>query len=100
MKLYHVTTQAKVKKYHESGRIIAPVRGFDTPMAAMAWAIKVGRRVILEVWAGDAHKLPDHHNKFGNAWWNDNDIHFWECFYSGHTANSYQAETEKLQKEK
>jgi len=47
--LYHVTTQKKVQHYHSSKRIISPVRGFDTLMGAMAWAIKTGRTVILEL---------------------------------------------------
>jgi hypothetical protein len=48
MKLYHATTQKKAKQYRQSGAILAPVRGFTTMQAAMAWAMKVGRVVILE----------------------------------------------------
>jgi len=82
MKLYHVTTQRKAKKYRQSGMICSPVRGFNTLMGAMAWAIKVGRVVILEFDAEAPHKLPDHHNKFGEAWWNDGDVKEWRCAYS------------------
>lgn len=85
MILYHVTTPAKVKKYHASGCIHSPVRGFDTPMAAMAWAIRTGRTVILKVEADKPYKLPDHHNEFGTAWWNDGDISSWKKFYSSTT---------------
>lgn len=46
MILYHVTTNKKAKKYRESGCIHKPVRGFTTIVAAMAWAIKTGRKVI------------------------------------------------------
>ncbi len=82
MKLYHVTTPKKVKKYKETGRIISPVRGFTTLIAAMAWAIKVGRSVILEIEAPNAYKLPDHHNQWGDAYWNDGDIKEYKCVYS------------------
>lgn len=82
MKLYHATTQKKAKIYREAGAIKSPVRGFTTPQAAMAWAMKVGRSVILEFEADDPHKLPDHHNRFGEAWWNDGDVKQWRCYFS------------------
>lgn len=74
MILYHVTTNKKAKLYHNTGCIIKPVRGFTTLQGAMAWAIKVGRPVIYEVESDLCYKLPDHHNKFGEAWWSDKDI--------------------------
>lgn len=37
MKLYHATTQKKAKQYRQSGAILAPVRGFTTMQAAMAY---------------------------------------------------------------
>lgn len=43
MTLYHVTTPKKMQRYHTTGHIISPVRGFITLQAAMAWACKVGR---------------------------------------------------------
>jgi len=58
------------------------VRGFTSEKAAMAWAIKVGRTVILEFEAEVSYKLPDHHNKYGEAWWNDGDIFVWNCVFS------------------
>ena len=82
MKLYHVTTPRKVKRYRETGYICSPVRGFTTLMGAMAWAIKVGRTVILEFEAINPYKLPDHHNKWGEAWWNDGNVSEWKCVYS------------------
>lgn len=82
MKLYHVTTEKKAKRYRESGGILSPVRGFDTLMAAMAWAIKTGRTVIYEFDAIDPHMLPDHHNEYGKAWWNDGNIHNYKCIFS------------------
>ena len=42
--------------------------------AAMAWAIHTGRNVIYEVEGEPAYKLPDHHNRFGEAWWIDKDV--------------------------
>lgn len=82
MKLYHSTTQKKAKLYRASGVIHAPVRGFTTLQAAMAWSMKVGRTVILEFEASNPHKLPDHHNTFGEAWWNDGDVTKWRCVFS------------------
>lgn len=82
MRLYHVTTEKKAKQYRISGAIHAPVRGFTTLAGAMAWAIKTGRRVIIEFEAMNPHKLPDHHNKYGEAWWNDGDISHWDCVFS------------------
>ena len=82
--LYHATTQKKAALYRSTGRIIAPVRGFTTEQAAMAWAMKVGRTVILKCVTKNTHKLPDHHNKFGDAWWNDGDVTDWECTFSAH----------------
>jgi len=74
MTLYHATTPKKAKKYRESGFIKKPVRGFTTLIGAMAWAIKTGRTVIYEINGEPAFKLPDHHNKFGDAWWIDDDV--------------------------
>lgn len=82
MRLYHATTQKKAKLYRQSGAIHAPVRGFTTMQAAMAWAMKVGRVVILEFDADKPHKLPDHHNLFGEAWWNDGNVTDWRCAFS------------------
>jgi len=48
----------------------------------MGWAMKVGRVVILEFEADKPHKLPDHHNPFGEAWWNDGDVKDWRCAFS------------------
>lgn len=74
MKLYHSTTEKKAKKYRETGHICKPVRGFTTLQAAMAWSMKVGRTVIYEVQGERAYKLPDHHNRFGDAWWIDENV--------------------------
>jgi hypothetical protein len=82
MKLYHATTPKKARAYRSSGRIIAPVRGFTTLTGAMAWACKVGRSVVVEFDADRPHKLPDHHNRFGDAWWNDGDVREWTCVFS------------------
>lgn len=80
--LYHATTQKKAKLYRQVGHIKSPVRGFTTIEAAMAWSMKVNRTVILEFVAYNPHKLPDHHNQFGEAWWNDGDISAWKCVFS------------------
>ena len=84
MILYHVTTEHKAKLYKQTGFICSPVRGFTTLQGAMAWAIKVGRKVIYKVEANCPYKLPDHHNAYGEAWWNDGDIPYSkiECVFS------------------
>ena len=84
MILWHATTQKKAKQYRQTGRIISPVRGFTTEKTAMAWAMKVGRDVIIEFEAYSPHKLPDHHNMFGEAWYNDGDVLEWRCSFSAH----------------
>jgi len=48
----------------------------------MAWACKVGRTVIMEIDADKPYKLPDHHNQYGSAWWNDADVTEWTCVFS------------------
>jgi len=83
MKLYHATTPKKIKRYKNTGVIFSPVRGFTTLLAAITWARRVGRTIILEFEAVKPHKLPDHHNTFGQAWWEDNDVRQWTCVY-GH----------------
>ena len=76
MKLYHVTTEKKAKKYRQTGHIKHPVRGFDTLMGAMFWAMKVGRKVVYEVEVGNRmFKLPDHHNNFGTAYFCDKNVY-------------------------
>jgi hypothetical protein len=80
--LYHVTTPKKAKLYRETGFIISPVRGFTTLLAAMAWAIKVNRTVIYEIECNNTYKLPDHHNQWGEAWWNDDNVTNFKCVYS------------------
>lgn len=72
--LYHCTTPKKAKLYRKTGAILKPVRGFTTLQAAMVWCIHTGRTVIYEITGGPAYKLPDHHNKFGEAWWIDEDV--------------------------
>ena len=82
MILYHVTTPKKAKAYSQTGYIIKPVRGFTTLKAAMAWAIKTGRTIIYEIKCASAYKLPDHHNKYGEAWWNDDSVYSFTCVFS------------------
>jgi len=87
MRLYHVTTKKKAKLYSKIGSIKPPVRGFDTLLAAMAWAIKTGRKVIYVFETDDSKtwKLPDHHNKYGEAWWTENRVDYKDikCEYGG-----------------
>ena len=85
MKLYHATTPKKAKRYKESGYIAKPDRGLTTLQAAMAWAMKTGRTVICEVNGEPAYKLPDHHNRFGEAWWIDQNADDYKCIFSAET---------------
>lgn len=82
MKLYHVTTPKKAKRYRSTGYIKSPVRGFTNITAALAWAVKTHRTVVLEIEAKNPYKLPDHHNKFGEAWWNDGNVENWKGVFS------------------
>lgn len=86
--LFHATRSKMAKQYRESGCIKGPVRGFDTLTAAMAWAIRVGRKVIYEVRpVGEVNRLPDHHNEFGSAWWTETvPMSRVRCVYSGDSA--------------
>lgn len=74
MKLFHCTTPKKLNKYKSSGRIILPVRGFDTLAAAREWGRLHHRHIVLQFESEKVHKLPDHHNRFGRAWWAEEDI--------------------------
>lgn len=82
MKLFHATKEKMAKKYRETGYIKSPVRGFTTLKGAMAWAIKSNRKVIYEIECPNPYKLPDHHNKYGEAWWNDGNVHEFKCIFS------------------
>ena len=45
----------------------------------MLWCIKTRITVIYEIKAPDkeiTHKLPDHHNNFGNAYWIEQNIKY------------------------
>ena len=81
MNLFHVTTPKKLSRYNASKRIIKPVRGFSNIEAAKEWARITRRSIIVEFTADDPHKLPDHHNKYGTAWWNDNDVKDFKIVY-------------------
>lgn len=83
-KLFHCTTQKKAKLYRGTGHIISPVRGFDSFQAALAWCVKTNRTVILELegWEQEGiHKLPDHHNRYGNAYWVDMNVINWKGIF-------------------
>lgn len=82
--LFHATNAKKARQYHLSGEIRGPVRGFDTLLGAMAWAMKVGRRIIYRVeCVNRPHLMPDHHNEFGKAWWTETvPLARIECWYS------------------
>ncbi|GEM_PF-1527675 len=79
--LFHVITVKKLRRYRQTGYIRKPVRGFDTLTAAMAWAMRVCRQVIVRIDLSEIdpdriHKMPDHHSQFGEAWWVDENVPF------------------------
>jgi hypothetical protein len=86
-----VTTGRKAKLYRKTGQINAPVRGFDNLMAAMAWAMKTGRKVIMRVEPiTRPQMLPDHQNAYGQAWWTDSiPVSRVKCEYSAEGAWPY-----------
>ena len=54
-----------------------------TPQAAAReWAAHTGRTVIVRVTGSDCHKLPDHHQRSGDAWWIDHDVTEWAPVYA------------------
>jgi len=84
MILYHATTERKARLCRKQCCIQKPVRGFTSLQAAMAWCIKTGRKVIYEIQADDdwCYKMPDHHNRWGEAWWIDLDVKEFRCVFS------------------
>lgn len=79
MMLYHATTPRKLARYRATGAILRPVSGFTTLEGAREWASHVcGRTVFVRFVGKDCHKLPDHHNRFGEAWWSDTDVDAYE----------------------
>ena len=78
MTLFHCTTPKKRSRYVSSRQIIKPVRGFATLEAARYWAKRIHRTIILKIESDRVHKMPDHHNRYGEAWWCDECICKWE----------------------
>jgi len=74
--LYHCTTTKKFARYRASNCIIPPVRGFSTLEAAQEFCRYTGRSIIVTVPTETCWKLPDHHNRFGTAWWNEESVAF------------------------
>lgn len=65
MIVYHVTSLKKLKKYAKTGRILAPVRAWETIEQAGRMSLSTGRRIILRLrFPDDAPKLAGH---FGEA---------------------------------
>lgn len=74
MVVYHVTSLKKLKKYEKTGRIIAPVRAWETIAQAERMSLSTGRRIILRLrFPDNAPKLDGH---FGEARVLNTDLHF------------------------
>jgi len=67
---YHCTTDKKLKRYKNSGRILSPVRFFSTIYSAEKWCKKTGRNIILKITTDKYYPLPIK----GGAYWIDTDI--------------------------
>jgi len=57
---WHCTTDRKLQRYKESGRIIQPVRFWPTKELAEEWAKRTSRFVIKIELPGISYPLPDH----------------------------------------
>lgn len=61
MIVYHVCSLKKLDKYRKSGRIVAPVRGWETIEQAERMSLSTGRRIILRLkFPNSAPKLEGH----------------------------------------
>lgn len=47
IKVFHCTTQKKLKKYQQTSAILPPVRFWTTEYSARKWMRKTGRDVLL-----------------------------------------------------
>lgn len=75
--LYHATTPKKFEKYQTSKCIIPPIRVFNTIEGAIAWSLHARRSIIIAIPCNKkVYKLPDHHNRFGIAYWCDGSVAF------------------------
>jgi len=72
--LYHVASPKLARRYRATGAIVPPVRGFDTLLGAMWWAMKTNRTIVYAVECDRRYPMPDHHNRFGNAVWTDEQV--------------------------
>ena len=82
MKLYHCTTEKKLKRYKATGCILSPVRGWIYLNSAKEWCKKTGRNIILEIDAEKSYPLPDH-RPLGHAHWVDENIRQYKVLTSG-----------------
>jgi hypothetical protein len=68
--LYHATTPKKLARYHATGTILPPVRGFDSEEGCREWGRVHGRSLVVKVTPSAlVYPLPDHHLPEGLAWW-------------------------------
>jgi hypothetical protein len=68
--LYHATTPKKLDRYHATGTILPPIRGFDSEEGCREWGRLHNRAVIVKITPSAAvYPLPDHHLPEGLAWW-------------------------------
>ena len=64
MVVYHVTSAKKLDRYIKSGRIIAPVRAWESIEEAERFSKSTGRRVILRLrFPKNAARLEGHFGK-------------------------------------
>ena len=64
MVVWHVTTVKKLGRYTQGGRIMPPVRAWETIEQAERFSLSTGRRVILRLrFPDNAPKLEGHFNQ-------------------------------------
>lgn len=64
MIVYHVTSYKKLQKYIQSGKILSPVRAWETLEQAQRMSISTGRKIILRLkFPNNAEKLEGHFNQ-------------------------------------
>ena len=73
-KVYHCTTDNKLKRYEHTGAILPPVRFWTTELSARKWMRKTGRNILLSFDKPDrCFPLPIK----GGAAWTDGLVRSW-----------------------
>jgi hypothetical protein len=64
MIVWHCCSLGRLDKYRKSGKIVAPVRAWETITQAQRMSLSTGRRIILRLkFPNNAQKLEGHFNQ-------------------------------------